>query len=255
MPDHLTLLLDFDGTLYEGDLPVLSYARHCAAHLGDVGATALIDGIRYFLEGKTIGARPVALGQAEDGCHAVEILARAAGLDADQIDGAYRRSRADLAASAFALDAPEGLADLLDALIGVHVMVVTNADSTGVHEVIAAIGLADRIDEIITDARKPDTMPQLVADLLDRMDAREEPTRLMAVGDRWLHDLSAAQLAGARTAMIDRFDRRVGTPDLRAATLTGLLPGISNWVRQHGGLAAAPTMTRLAGPPQNTIRS
>ncbi|MET3806453.1 FMN phosphatase YigB (HAD superfamily) [Nakamurella sp. UYEF19] len=250
MPDPLALLIDFDGTLYEGDLPVLSYARHCAAHLDDAGATALIDGIRYFLEGKAIGTVAVDLSTAEDGCQAVEILAAAAGLSTDQVDEAYRRSRVDLAASAFALDAPEGLAALLGALTGVHVVVVTNADRIGVREVIDAIGLAELVDEVVTDAGKPDTLPRIVAAALDRIGASSDPTRLMAVGDRWLHDLAAAQLAGARTAMVDRFDRGVGEPDVRARTLAGLLPGITDWARQHGALASdsVPLRDRPSAP-------
>src|SRR4051794_13310287 len=55
----LALMFGFDGTLYVGDLPVLAYARHCAEQLPAAQATALIDGIRFFLEGKSIGESSV----------------------------------------------------------------------------------------------------------------------------------------------------------------------------------------------------
>ena len=232
----LALLFDFDGTLYVGDLPILAYARHAAELLPDDAATDLIDGVRFFLEGKSASGRTVDLTNAEDGYMSVEALARAAGLSSDHLDGAYRLARQDLAGSAFALEAPEGLPELLADLADAYVMVVTNADLTGVAEVLTAIEVAGHIDQIVTDAGKPSSMPGHVTSALTRIDALDAPDRLMVVGDRWTTDLADAFAAGARTALVDRFRRGDGTPHLRGANLAELIPAIRSWADELGGL-------------------
>ncbi|SDP22239.1 FMN phosphatase YigB, HAD superfamily [Nakamurella panacisegetis] len=232
----LALLFDFDGTLYVGDLPILAYARHAADLLPDAAATDLIDGVRYLLEGRSVTVRTIDLRDAEDGYMGVEMLARAAGLTAEHLDGAYRLARQDLARSAFALDAPQGLPELLADLADAYVLVVTNADLTGVAEVLTAVEVAGHIDEIVAEADKPHRMPEHVAALLDRIDAAATPERLMVVGDRWTADLADAFAAGARTALVDRFHRGDGTPHLRGASLAELIPGIRDWARSLGGL-------------------
>ena len=232
----LALLFDFDGTLYVGDLPILAYARRAAELLPDDAATDLIDGVRFFLEGKTISGRTADLRDAEDGYMGVEMLARAAGVRPEELDGAYRLARQDLAGSAFALEAPEGLTDLLADLAGAYVMVVTNADLTGVAEVLTAIEVAGHIDRIVTDAGKPHSMPGHVERTLARIDAADAPERLMVVGDRWTTDLVDAHAAGARTALVDRFGRGDGTPDLRGGSLADLIPAIRSWAHELGAL-------------------
>ena len=231
----LALLFDFDGTLYVGDLPILAYARHCAGQLCVVDATALIDNVRFFLEGKSVGDRIIDLGDARDGFEAVEILAAAAGLTAPQIDAAYRAARQDLAGSAFALDAPEGLIALLAWLQPARVVVVTNADRTGVQEVLDAIQIAEHIDQVITDAGKPDAMPEIIGATLRRIVAEHQPQRLIAIGDRWSTDLADAHRLGAVTAMVDRFGRGDGTPTLRSSDLAGLVPEIRKWALTSRG--------------------
>ena len=231
----LALLFDFDGTLYVGDLPILAYARHASELLPDAAATDLIDGVRFFLEGKSVSGRPLDLTAAEDGYMGVEMLARAAGLTSEQLDGAYHLARKDLAGSAFALEAPEGLEELLVDLADAYVVVVTNADLTGVAEVLTAIEVAGHIDRIVTDAGKPHSMPGHVADTLAHIGAQHEPHRLMVVGDRWSNDLAAAFAAGARTALVDRFHRGDGTPHLREATLAELIPAIRQWAENLAG--------------------
>lgn len=228
------LLFDLDGTLYVGDLPILAFARHCAEQLSDHGATHLIDNVRYFLEGKSAGDRLVDLGAAQDGDDAVEILAAAAGLTPDRVAAAHRAARADLAGSAFALEAPDGLLGLLESLHTTHVMVVTNAE-VGVAEVLAAIGVAGRIHQVITAVDKPAAMPAIIDATLHRIGADQDPQRMMVVGDRWRSDLADAHRRGAETALVDRFGRGDGTPTLRAADLASLVPGIRNWADRYGG--------------------
>jgi len=243
---RLALLFDFDGTLYVGDLPVLAYARHCAEQLPALGGTQLIDGIRFFLEGKSVGGGHVDLGDAEDGYQAVEILAAAAGLTENEINTAYRLSRDDLAASAFAIDAPEGLDRLLTDLREIHVIVVAG-HPVGVAEVLAATGVTGHIDQIITDAAKPEGMPAIIDAALSTIDAGTDPRRLLVVGDRWSSDLADACRAGATTALIDRFGRGDGDPTVRAADLASLIPAIRAWADQFGGL--------ITGEPDDPARA
>ena len=228
------LLFDFDGTLYTGDLPVLAYARHVTDFLDHAAATSVIDGIREFLEGKHSDSAVRLLADvsaAADGYQAVELLAAAAGLDPHQVHLAYRAARAGLAASAFALDPVPGLVELLAEFSGrAYVVVVTNADPDGIAEVLVTLGLAELIDEVITDAGKPAAMPDLVRRLLARTGGR--PDRLLAVGDRWATDLAAAHAAGCATALVDRFGRGDGDPTWRADATEALVPVIRSWA-QH----------------------
>ena len=74
----------------------------------------MIGGMRGFLEGKTELIPPdVDLSDAEDGYQAVEILARAAGLDDAAIPAPGGQPAPDLAASAWAVDPADGLDALL----------------------------------------------------------------------------------------------------------------------------------------------
>ncbi len=127
------LLFDFDGTLYVGDLPVHAYARRVAERLDGAAGVGVVAGMRRFLEDRSVPGDPgTDLSAAQDGYQAVELLAVAAGADADLLSAAYRQSRHDLAASAFAVDAPDGLVDLLTGLHGqVRSVVVSNADPAG----------------------------------------------------------------------------------------------------------------------------
>ncbi|GGM17641.1 HAD family hydrolase [Nakamurella endophytica] len=237
-PPAVALLLDLDGTLYDSDLPVLAYARHVTEHLAPDAATAVVDGIRGFLEGRSLGLSTADLSGAEDGYQAVELLAAAAGVLPESVSRAYHASRADLASSAWAVQAPAGLVELLAELGDrAHVAVVTNAPATGVDEVLEAVRLRPWVDEVVTDAGKPVAMPALVAGLLERLGGDAAADRLLAAGDRWYSDLEPTARAGGVTAYVDRFGRGDGRPTWRAGDLTALVPDIARWCRQR---AAAP---------------
>ena len=76
------VLLDFDGTCYQGDLPVQAYARRVAELLDPEQATFVIGAMRAFLEGKPAPAgTPVEFGTAEDGYELVRALAQQTGVD------------------------------------------------------------------------------------------------------------------------------------------------------------------------------
>ena len=230
MPE-LALLLTFDGTMYAGDLPVLAFARHCAERLPDDDATTLIDGTRFLLEGRSIGALPIDLSAAQDGDQAVRMLARSVGLPADTVEQARQQARADMAASAWAMEAPPGLLELLGTLSSARVLVVTDPDRVGVAEVLDAVGVAGLVDEVVARTDGPAGMAGLIEQVLADIDAAAAPEQMMVVGHRWAVDLADAHRAGARTALVDRFRRNAGTPELRAADLTGLVPAIASWAQ------------------------
>ena len=102
----------------------------------------------------------------------------------------------------------------------------------------AAIGLAGQVDDVITDAGKPDAMPHIIDGVLRRIGAVSETDRLMVIGDRWGADLADADRVGAVTGMIDRFGRADGSPTVRAPDLAGLIPDIRAWAADHGALTA-----------------
>jgi len=228
------LFLDFDGTLYVGDLPVHAYARRVAERLDGAAGLGVVAGMRRFLEDRDVPGDPgTDLAAAEDGYQAVELLAIAAGADADLLSAAYRQSRHDLAASAFALDAPDGVVDLLTHLRGrVLTVLISNADPPGVAEVLTSIGLAPLLDEVLLDAGKPDCWPPLIERYAGLVGGAD---RLLAVGDRWSGDLAPIAAAGGWTALIDRFGRADGSPDARGRDFTALLPAIATRIGQLAG--------------------
>ena len=236
------MLFDFDGVLYGGDLPVHAYARHVCKYLAPAAATELILWMRRFLEESSVAARrefPATLQNKEDGYQAVGSLAAAAGVTTDNRAEAYRRSREDLARSAFAMDEPAGLTDLLAELGGrAAVWVVTNAPNVGVTEVLDSSGVLPFVDRVITDAGKPASVPGLVEELLVLTSA-DTADRILAVGDGWLTDVADAAHMGCRTMFVDRFATGVGNPDDRGPNLDTLIPAIGQWARQY--LGGAPT--------------
>jgi len=225
-PPAAVLFLDFDGTLYVGDLPVHAYARRVAERLDAMAGLGVVAGMRRFLEDRVVPGDPGSdLAAAEDGYQAVELLAIAAGAGAELLSAAYRQSRRDLAASAFAVDAPDGLVQLLTAFHDrMQVVVVSNADPPGVAEVLADTGVAPLLDEVLLDAGKPDCWPPLIARYAELVGGAD---RLLAVGDRWSGDLAPIAAAGGWTALIDRFGRGDGSPDARGTDLAALLPAIA----------------------------
>ncbi len=224
----LAILLDFDGTAYGGDLAVQAYARRVAELVDPAAATLIIGGMRAFLEDRSApDGVPDAFHTAEDGYELVHEMAELAGVpDADR-RSAYAQSRDDVIRSAFALDEQPGLIGWLDGLDPAdQVWLVTNAPGAGVTEVLAAVGLTDHVDRIVPDAGKPAGLRALVEAATE---LTGDPRRVLGVGDRWAADLAAIHDAGGRTAHIDRFGRRLGTPTWRARELATMLPALIRW--------------------------
>ncbi len=225
---QLGLLLDFDGTLYTGDLPVQAYGRRVAQAVAPADADVVIAGLRVFLEGR--GPVPAGLKQAQDGYHAVHLLAAQVGLAEPVRQQAYEESRHDLARSAFALEAVPGLREFLTEIKHrTRVVVLTNAPPAGVHEVLEAVQIRSLVDEVIVNAGKPQSLPLIIQDLLTDLGAGADPRQLLAIGDRWLADLADVHTAGGATAYVDRHELGDGAPTWRATELQALIPRLRHW--------------------------
>ncbi len=227
------MVLRLDGVVHSGDLAVQAFARHVSAGLPAEQGRAVLAGMRGFLEGKpellALGLELAddALRDADDGEHAVELLAAAAGSDAQDIETARRRSRADLAASAWIVEPCRGLAEIVRATAGqAQLGVVTVPHDPAVDAVLDACDLAEHVRRVLFLP-----MDSAVGQLLAAVD--NEPGRVLMIGTRWTGELDAAKAAGAGTALVDRFERGRGRPDGRAADLIGLLDMVRSWIAAH----------------------
>lgn len=227
-PRSRAVLLCFDGVVNTSDLPVQAFARHITEQLSAEQARRVIAGMRGFLEGKTeLLPADVDLSDAEDGYQAVEILARAAGLDIPGISAARQASRVDLAASAWLMDPAVGLDPLLTEISpAARVVLLTEQGDPAARPVLEAIEA--KVDEIIDAAIDP-------AITLVLHDHIATPDRLLVIGTRWTDQLAPAQQAGCATALIDRYRRGRGAPTYRSPDLVGLLDVVRGWLVRTTG--------------------
>ena len=209
------VLLTVDGVLHDSDLPVQAFARHVTDMLPAGRVRPVIAGMRGFLEGKAELLPPdVDLSAAEDGEQAVEILARAAGLSSAQIESARLAGRGDLVASSWAVDEPDGLAELLAELSGrAEVGVLAEPGDPAAAAVLDAL-------EIEVDA------------IVDRIDSAQNPALVLVIGTRWAGPLDLVQPASCATALVDRFGRGRGSPTYRVTGVPGLLDPDRRWLDQ-----------------------
>lgn len=224
------LVLDFDGTVCLGDDAVVSYARELAAHPGaeDVEAD-----LRAFLADPDSDPR---LHDADDGYQAVSLLAEAAGIAPDARQAAYQASRDRLDTAA--LHAPAGLRELLREL-DVRRVLCTNAPGQRLNPILDDLGLAEVIDYVLPDARKPALMGMHLAKLLEAAGLSGHPEQLMSVGDIWANDLAPALELGCATAYVDPFGRDRGPAHARAASITDLYDDLRDWARDPFGFVSA----------------
>jgi len=219
-PTAPRVLLRFDGVLHASDLPVQSFARHLTQTLPADQVRVLIAGMRGFLEGKPeLIPEGIELAGAEDGYQAVEILGRATGLSAETITAAYQASRVDLAASAWAVDASDGLGDMIAAIKGqVHLAVLAEPGDPAPAAVLDSVGIGLQVvDAPIARACSPQSIENV------------RPTRVLVVGTRWAGELVDARDLGFDTALVDRYRLGRGAPTLRSPDLAGLLEPIIRW--------------------------
>jgi hypothetical protein len=221
------VLLRLDGVVHTSDLPVQSFARHLTEHLPAELVHPLIAGMRGFLENK---AELVPAGTdfcgAEDGYQAVEQLALASGLTPTQIAAARRSSRVDLANSCWAVDASDGLDELLAGLpADCACAVYAEPADPAAPAVLEALDLAARVELL------PESLPAAAARMLGGAtpDGNERPGGILVIGTRWAGELETAAAAGCATAMVDRYQLGRGLPDCRAADLLGLIAHSQTW--------------------------
>ncbi|KIU02541.1 HAD family hydrolase [Frigoribacterium sp. MEB024] len=234
------LVLDFDGTVCLGDGPVLTYARlldEALAAADERHPPRLVEAVLARFVGSPLDDEPAGVDEAiahadgsPDGYVVAERVSRALGVDDTARSGAYSGARAALADGRLETTAPEGLAKLLDSLSdAVHVVLVTNSPEHGVVQPLERLGLADRVDEIVTDARKPSGLPAVLDRLRADAGLEDRPDRLLSVGDIWANDLEPAAAQGSPTALVERFPAPDARPTHRATTLPELYPAIRAW--------------------------
>jgi FMN phosphatase YigB (HAD superfamily) len=234
------LVLDFDGTVCLGDGPVLTYARlldEAAAVADGQHPPRLIEAVLARFVGSPLEDEPTGVDDAiahadgsPDGYVVAERVSRALGVDDAARSAAYAGARAALADGRLDTAAPEGLAGLLDSLpSSVHVVLVTNSPEHGVVQPLDRLGLTDRVDEIVTDARKPAGLPAVLDRLRADAGLDDRPDRLLSVGDIWPNDLEPAAAQGSPTALVERFPAPDARPTHRAPTLPELYPAIRDW--------------------------
>ena len=219
------VLLRLDGVLHTSDLPVQAFARHLTDQLPAELVRPLIAGMRGFLENKPeLIPAGADLERAEDGYQAVEKLAHAAGLAPAHITAARQASRADLAASAWAVDSADGLDELLAGLQADCYAYADGADPAG-PAVLTALELDQQVGML------PDSLPVAIARLLggSASAGADRRARILVVGTRWAGELDAAAAAGCGTVLIDRYQRGHGSPHWRAADLPGVTAQIRSW--------------------------
>lgn len=203
------------GVAHTDDLGVQAFARHLTTATTAAGrdGQSIIAGMRAFLEAKPqLAAAPPWSTPPATGDEAVARLARAAGCGDDDIARARLASRRDLAGSAWILERADGVDDLFALADGrAEVLVLADPDDPATEPVLDALELTDR------SAVDVPTGPALVVDTA------------------WTPRLAAAHAAGRTTALLDRFGSGAGDPDVRAADLPGLLPGIAAWLDAKTG--------------------
>ncbi|MGH8962032.1 MAG: HAD family hydrolase [Jatrophihabitantaceae bacterium] len=219
------LVLDFDGTVCLGDGPVWAYADAVLPHLAPAIGREVSGALVAYLSGHEhpnghLDAYP-------DGYSAIAALA-GPHVAPDLLSDAYANSRLALEDADVDIHAPDGLADLLDA-IGrtVRRVVVTNAPSTGLDTALKRLGLAAQIDEVVSSAGKPPNSAAVLGTLLDGAPA----ATLMSVGDFWLNDIEPALELGCATAFIDRSGRDLRPAHVRGRTIDELYPAVEAWAR------------------------
>ncbi|MFH5877727.1 HAD family hydrolase [Arthrobacter sp. NA-172] len=213
------LVLDFDGTVCQGDGPVNAYAKAAARRLPTGFSQPLLDALQRFLDNEP-GSRAY-----PDGYAAVQDLF-GSHLPADQLSAAFAESRQRMAAGKVEIAPAPGLPGFLDSLSGsVLRVLVTNAPPTGVLESIRTLGLEKLIDVVTPNAGKPDGFRTL----LPRMLRHRSRRRILSVGDIWENDIRLPLAAGCATAYIDRFNYPSGPSNLRGPDFPDLYPGITAW--------------------------
>jgi FMN phosphatase YigB (HAD superfamily) len=223
------LLLDFDGTICRGDAPVRDYADRVAASLGSDAARRLKAALHAFLEHGNRDTIP----EAKDGYGAVTRLAADAGIEPERVQDAFLAARQKLTDGELPIEVPDNLRSFLsDISVKTRIIVVTNAPMAGLETLLDRMAVRDLVDQALGDANKPHGMPAIVSRLLEGIDAGEQPSHLLSVGDIWENDLQVPSERGCATAYVDRFGLQSGRPTFTGPTIEDLYDSIRLWASE-----------------------
>lgn len=232
-PQPLTLLLDLDGTVCRSDEPVLDYARRVTRALPTDARDAFLAALVGFLDDSAHQRATPPLAAVLDGYQAVEALAASYSVPRAEVDAAYLASREGLRSADHLTPVSDATRELLvEVRERAKVVLVTNAPEVGVGPLLARLGVAAYVDEVITGANKPGGLVAIVDRFLTESGASHEPWRLLSVGDVWPNDLAGPYARGCATAYVDRFGRPRAEAHASGARLEHLLGFIREWSTQ-----------------------
>lgn len=213
-----SVIFDFDGTLAIGHGPVLAYARAVAPSASKAFVPRVEKALRAFDAGRSA---------YRDGYHIVAELAAKDGVSSGTMKQAYQVSREILGTVHAPVDAPSGLASLLEAL-SQHALLhlATNAPAEGVEQVLDSWAVRDCFDQLHFNVGKPDGLYPILRHML-------ESGPVLAVGDIVEYDLQPALDLGADTALVGATaalsDAKV---TMRGLTLDDLRGELVSWASQ-----------------------
>lgn len=234
-PAERLLLLDFDGTVYRGDEPVLGYARAVAERLPRAAGVRLTEVIAQFCRTGSVPTG-VAARRPEDGWDAVGLVASGLGADPGAVAGGFSDTRRAMLDGRYALRVPSGLRDLLRSCRGgagavrCRVALASNSPASSVGPLLERLGLAGEFDAVLADSGKPDGLLAAARTALPGVAA----ANLLSVGDHYRNDIAPAAAVGAATGYLNPYR----LPD-RPATFTSpdlehLYPDVLAWCAGAG---------------------
>lgn len=230
-----SIVFDFDGTLAVGNGPVLAYARAVAPSAAPGFVARVEDELKALDTGRS-GYR--------DGYHVVAELAERDGVSSGTMNKAYQASREVLGTPDAPVDAPAGLAELLDSLRQhAELHVATNAPRAGVEQVLDSWGVREYFAQTHFNVGKPAGLYPVIEDAL-----RRGP--VLAVGDIVEFDLQPAIDLGADTALVGASAATSKAPvTMRGASLAALRDELVRWAEQPPAHTSSSHTSHLKGFP------
>ena len=218
------MVFDLDGTLFDHEGAALEALRVWLPMVGLTVSAASIQKWFAAEEYRVAEWRAGRLSWAEQRRSRLrDVLPDAQGWTSDQLDATFAGylQRYEAAWRAFP-DVGEAL-DMLAAR-GVRVGILTNGAAEQQRGKLAALGLADRFEFVLTSEDLGISKPHLESYLAACRRFRLEPARVLHVGDQPDLDVKAPREAGLRALLIDREDKYDGPEALRS------LRELSDWV-------------------------
>ncbi|MEJ6014215.1 hypothetical protein WG936_10260 [Corynebacterium sp. H127] len=195
---NLVLLFDFDGTVSQGDGPVIEYATALA---NATGMSAVLTETTATLEQAEVQSDYPDTAAPRDGYALVKSIATQLHIPEPVCQSAYLASRSTL--SSTGIKPVPGLANFLQETRAQKIL-ATNSPVTGIAAALDVLKLGDAFDRVINNLGKP----QGLEDLLNGDLAGKD---IISIGDIWEFDLAPVAKHGGRTILIK--NRFIQTPD------------------------------------------